>query len=416
MSTDTMEPALERLIIEDPCFDQLAQSLKVFCPFDAMGVTRQEIRHAHFLSYVLDPQRPHGFGPDCLREFMWETARTLRQSGSAVIAPLEVHLMELDGAVVRREYKSIDLLLEIPQHQLVLAIELKIDATEHSGQLGRYRRVVESEWPAEEGWKHLFLFLTKRGDAPSEDGAGWQSLSLEAIADALGRIARRKGGRAEASGMLESYVAMLRREHLVDERMEDLARALWREHKEALEFLMERRPDPISTLLAELWVNRDKVALQLSEKLGLVIVPDQSTKANIRFAVRDWDDVPGMTAGTYWKESKRILVCEVQRYAKDRIRVQFQISPGEQGARARIFEALKGAGLSVGGNWALNPQWRQLATSNLLKLEQDALPEDAYAKLVQGLTEFLMKHVPGYSDALSKIGSAAVAEEATTAA
>lgn len=399
-----IEHALERLIIEDDSFGRLGDSLRVFCPFDAVGATRQEIRHAHFLSYVLDPQRPHGFGAECLREFMWETARALRTSSSHIIAPLEVHLMELDGAVIRREYKSIDLLIEIPQHKLVLAIELKIDSGEHSGQLARYRQIVASDWAIEHGWKQLFLFLTKRGDAPSEEhGEGWHGMSLETIAHAFARIADRNVGQAEANSLLKSYVAMLRREHLVDERMEDLARGLWREHREALEFLMERRPDPISELLSELWAKRDAVAAILSQRIGMEVVADQSTKAIVHFAVKEWDSVPGMLSGTYWKEAKRVLLCEVHRYAKDRIRVLFQICPGDLDARRVIFEAFKGAGLSVGGNWDLNPQWRQLASMNLFKLEQDAMPDSSFDKLVEGIGDFLAKHAHGYGQALSHL-------------
>jgi hypothetical protein len=39
---------------------------------------RQEIRHGHFLCYLLNPSRPHGFGTECLRAFMWAAAAVLR--------------------------------------------------------------------------------------------------------------------------------------------------------------------------------------------------------------------------------------------------------------------------------------------------------------------------------------------------
>lgn len=181
------EQDLERLIVDNASFEAIDAAMNVFCPFDAVGMSRQEVRHGHFLKYILDPARPHGFGAECLRAFMRAVASALSSEGFA-IAPLDVHLMELDGASIRREYQAIDLLVEVPQEKLIVAVELKIDATEHSGQLGRYREIVEREWPDH---KRLLLFLTKRGEAASADGVGWHSLSLAPVTEALAAVAEK---------------------------------------------------------------------------------------------------------------------------------------------------------------------------------------------------------------------------------
>jgi hypothetical protein len=238
------ERSLERLFLDNKAFEEVASALDIFCPFDAVGMDRQEIRHGFFLRYILDPHRPHGFGADCLRGFMWASAAALRDVDGIGVSPLDVHLMDLDSAIVEREYSSIDPLIQIPAEKVVVAVELKIDATEHSGQLGRYRRIIEKEFPEQDGWRQVFLFLTKRGDDPSEDdGAGWQSLPLEGVVEMLERVIAKGSGQPEARTMLGAYVGMLRRKHLTDPRMEELARGLWREHREVLDFLISRRPD-----------------------------------------------------------------------------------------------------------------------------------------------------------------------------
>ena len=48
----------------------VSRNMKVFCPFEAVGMARQEIRHSNFLAYILDPNRPHEFGTLLLEAFI----------------------------------------------------------------------------------------------------------------------------------------------------------------------------------------------------------------------------------------------------------------------------------------------------------------------------------------------------------
>lgn len=242
------ERDLEVLFLDNDLFEQIEQKFDVFCPFEAVGMERQEVRHAHFLRYCLDPQRPHGFGTDCLRALLRAAAVAQQQiqdestQNRSVIAPLDVHIFDLDGADVRREWQRIDLLAILHKQKLIIAIELKIDAQEHSGQLGIYRQKVLGQWPVKDGWKHIFLFLTKDGEDASDDGAGWLPLGLKAVANELGSVVRKQSGQPEARAMLIAYLAMLGRNILTNERLSNLAAQLWAQHEEALEFLMENRP------------------------------------------------------------------------------------------------------------------------------------------------------------------------------
>lgn len=386
------ESKLERLVIDNPAFDQLDAAMDVFCPFDAVGMSRQEVRHGHFLQYVLDPARPHGFGAECLRAFMRAVAGTLAGNGLG-IAPLDVHLMDLDGAVVRREYQAIDLLIEIPRERLVIAIELKIDASEHSGQLGRYRRIVEHDWP---GHRHLLLFLTKRGDAPSaKDGAGWHALPLSPVADALAGVTERQVGQADARMMLAAYVGMLRRDHLTDDRLEQLAAGLWREHREALEFLMERRPGMRYAILGQLLDRQGEIAAKLSALTALQIVPDRSTKSQVFFGIADWDDVPGMIS---LDPTDRRMVTLYISEDRGTTKAQFQLRPGTN--RQAVFNALEAVGADVGGSRKLGMKYRQLANTTLASDEDDAEDID---ELVVRLAGFVNAHKDKYTQAMASL-------------
>jgi PD-(D/E)XK nuclease superfamily protein len=300
------EQSFEALFVGNEQFSELEDSLEIFCPFDAIGMVRQEIRHGRFLRYILDPQRPHAFGAECLRALMATAAHAIRDDGSASIRPLDVHLMELDSAwVPQSEHKSIDILIEVDRAKLVVAIELKIEAGEHSGQLARYKKIVETDWPRSDGWRHVFLFLTKWGDHPSgEHGEGWVAMHLEELSDALDGVVRKGAGAPDSRNLLQAYVSMLRREHLSDKRLEELSRKLWAQHQEALEFLSDRRPDLLGTLINELSERRETIAATWSERTGLSLSPDHSTASTLRFGIEDWDGVSGMqSAGSLRRDS-----------------------------------------------------------------------------------------------------------------
>ncbi|MBP7135051.1 MAG: PD-(D/E)XK nuclease family protein [Sphingomonadaceae bacterium] len=402
------EHRLERLFLNNADFDELSTKMDVFCPFDAVGMDNQEIRHGYFLRYILDPARPHGFGTECLRGFMWAAAEAMQDDPTGSLRALDVHLMNLDDAVVTREYKSIDLLIEIPQAKVIVAVELKIGATEHSGQLGRYRQIVQQEYPVAEKWRQLLLFATKRGDAPSKkDGEGWRALPLKKLVDAFERVIDKGAGHSGARMMLAAYVAMLRRRHLSDQRMEDLARKLWREHGEALEFLMSRKPDILSEVYQRLSDERLAIAERLSKHIGADVEADHSTKTELRFAFKSWDRVPGMLEGTGWKPSKRLMLLHLRHDVKSSTsRVQFYLGPGPQLRRQAIFDALLNHGAAIAGKWGIQNNWRQLTFVDIPAPLDEESSDDYHAKLINELEQFVMTNLPSYDAAMSSLASA----------
>jgi hypothetical protein len=88
------EKRLADLVMRDPGFADLERELNIFCPFEAVGVVRQEIRHAHFLAYYLDPNRPHGFGDACLRAFL---TRALEAQGETSLE--KMRLCAVNGGI-----------------------------------------------------------------------------------------------------------------------------------------------------------------------------------------------------------------------------------------------------------------------------------------------------------------------------
>lgn len=98
--------------------------------------------HCHFLAYILDPRRPHGFGDAIFQRFLDALLddMTVERLG---LSALDVHLADLKGLEIRREWKRTDIRILLPSHKLVVVVELKIEAAEGKNQLQQYRKLVE---------------------------------------------------------------------------------------------------------------------------------------------------------------------------------------------------------------------------------------------------------------------------------
>ncbi len=51
-------------------FHELERRLNQFCPFEAIGMVQQEIRHGRFLQFLLDPNERHPFGEAFLKTLL----------------------------------------------------------------------------------------------------------------------------------------------------------------------------------------------------------------------------------------------------------------------------------------------------------------------------------------------------------
>lgn len=400
---------LEALVINNSVFDEIEAAFDRFCPFEALRVVGHEIRHSNFLAYCLDPGRPHGFGAECLKGVMRAVAHAYRNWRSVLderaITPLDFHLMDFDTARVEREWKSIDLLVVLPDAKMVIAFELKIDAKEHGQQLRRYRAVVQENFPAREGWHEILVFLTKRGSKPSESGEGWFALELAEVAKELDRIVANGVGGDTARDTLASYLTMLRRHHLPNDRLDDLAAKLWSQHREALQFLMERSPEGGAGIFGRLYEEREALANRLSEQVGMAVVLDDSTRTNIRFAVPAWDSYPNMLTAADWTASNRLLLLELAPDGdRNAIRVRFVIGQGDPAVRQKLYSALDSAGLKS-RRTKITDTWTRLATETLIsKLdESEEDPDTVYTQVIERLGSYVARTVPKADAALKAV-------------
>lgn len=333
--------ALEKFLIANPQLEELEALLEEFNIFETLGAVRQELRHSDFLAYLLDPHQNHGLGDTLVKRFLQLSVAGLDPLRLPVNA-IELDTMNLNDIFVRRESESIDILLTSESNALVVVIENKVISGEHSGQLQRYYQIIQNQYP---NYRKLFLFLTPEGEEPSD--LNYLPVTYQVILDLLSNISesRRTTLGADVLTLIQHYLIILRRYILSGSRIEELCVEIYREHKRAIDLIIEYLPDQ-QKYVHDLLINL------VEDTPG--ISPDISTKAAIRF-IADPLDVHLLKQGQGWTSSGRMLIFEFEN-AKDRLRLKLIIGPGPTEFREKIFK------LSVEDNPPLRSNYKQMGT------------------------------------------------------
>ncbi len=325
-------------------FRELERITDVFCPFEAVGMVSQEIKHSSFLSYILDENKPHVFGSKVLQELLSLIAE--RTSDIDIgFSKLDLHFMDISKATISREWRNIDLLIEVPRRTsdhakgLLITIELKIHAAESPNQLEKYKKIVDDEFSDDE-WDKIFVFLTLHEDDPSESNSDtWIPVGLPEFIERLELFIGSDNFQGQSASLLNSYIKMMRRNFMPDIELEKIARKIWAKHKLALDALNEYYPDLRGEVTELIYENREELASYLSEQTGYRIVIENSDYGYIRFGVADWDDLEGLLSGDEsWLDTDRLMALEIRPWGDDKIRMSYVIGPGASEMREAIFD------------------------------------------------------------------------------
>ena len=372
---------LESFLIENPELERLELILDEFNFFEAVGVVRQELRHSDFLGFLLDPQEPHGLGDTFLTLFL----RKVVQGSDVTSLPfsaIDVTLWDLAETEVRREWRNVDVLLINRFHGFVIVIENKIDATEHSNQLQRYRETVEREFP---GWDFAGIYLTPDGDLPSDDSFIPVSYALVQRAVAT-LLEGRSSISEEVRTAIRHYDQLLQRHVVSDSEIAELCRRIYQRHKRALDLIYEHRPDRVALV-------QQFIGAMIEDDPDLVL--DQATKSYVRFVPREWD-TEGLRQGVGWSPSGRMLLFETISDYRG-IVLKLYLGPGPIAVRRRLFEAALRSNEFRPSSKTLNKKWNDLVKSQVVVTASDLeeLDEETLEQRIQAFwAPFRSKHLP----------------------
>ena len=237
--------ALERFVVDNDELLELEAQIGRFNVFDALGIVRAEIRHSAFLRWLLDPNESHGLGAMFLRPVLMDMLRNTPDE-KRPLSPVDLDGVEFRGVEVSAERERIDILVTSDDPPLVLAIENKVDSGEHSGQLARYRETVQRLFPGREA---LFVYLTREGDEPSDEA--WTPYSYRDVHRVMERVERTNEGSIgdDVRVFLDHYLSLLRSRFMDDPVIDALVEKIYRQHKPAVDLIIERKGDPRTSLV-----------------------------------------------------------------------------------------------------------------------------------------------------------------------
>lgn len=321
---------LEALVINNSDLSLLESKLSSFNIFEAVGMTRQEIRHSYFLSFLLNPSESHYFGDLFLKKFLISSLLSFENPPFSVIS---IDVANLEDAEVKREYKNIDILVYSSSEKLVVAIENKIDSSEHSNQLNRYREIVESDFHE---YRKLLIYLTKEGNLAS-DPTNWNALSYEAIAHCLDDLCIQHSAKMndDVKSLMIHYSALIKRHIMNDSEIAQLCRKIYKQHKYALDLIYEHRPD-FQLEIA------DFLQYLIDENQEDCIEKDDCVKKHPRFTPREWDKLKFQHTCLNWTSSRRLILFEFWNDTQY-LGLNLCLGPGSEELKQLIYDSLKNA-------------------------------------------------------------------------
>jgi hypothetical protein len=324
---------LEQFVVNNADLERLESLLNQFNIFEAVGMARLEIRHSHFLAFLLNPNTSHHLGDVFLKTFL---KQLLLEADNATVSPIEIDVATLTDTEVRREWKNIDILLVSPGSKMVCAIENKVDSGEHSNQLQRYRQIVQKEFS---DYRQIFVFLTPQGILPSgeADQAHWSVYSYRKVAEVIDDVCDRHSAtiQPEVCSLMQHYSTLINRPLMEDSEIAKLCRDIYLKHQEALDLIYQHRPDP------------ENQVYDFVRKLVKAAPPDQVVFDSdyraiytLSFAVPGWDALPFQKTCMEWPSSFRILRFQF-KVKPPILKLILALGPGEASIRQTVFESLE---------------------------------------------------------------------------
>lgn len=317
--------AIESFLVDNPDLRDLERQIAPFNFFEALGVVRQELRHSDFLSFLIDPRQNHALGDVVLKRLL---QRAVRGRHGLSLSAIDIDIVSLTMAEVRREWLSIDISIADHENQIAIVIENKIDSDEHSDQCARYWNLMREQYPM------LGIFLTP--DGVDSTDSRYISLSYTDVADMIEDLVASDSSTigAEVRILLSHYVQMLRRHIVEDSQIAELCRRIYQRHKRALDLIYEYRPDRQAQI---------REALEGFIREGHPdLILDHCTKTYVRFAVHEWDETV-LFERSPWTPSGRMLLFEFKNDPAG-VKLFLQLGPARDDeandVRTRLFGAI----------------------------------------------------------------------------
>lgn len=256
--------------------EELERKVDKFNIFTALKLDNMEIRHSNFLAWLMNPRESHNIGDYFLKEFLKNAIKGFVCNDRIKIKPRDIIDKRFYECDIRREYKNIDILIINEATNMLCLIENKIWSGEHSEQLERYAQIAEKEF---KDYKKLHIFLTPESysneplleriyDKENNKSVYYVQMDYSQVVAAIEKTLKHRGHIMPEGAKLfvEHYKKMVERNIMnkIDKEVKDFCRALYRDHKEAIDLIWkctDNVSEDITTILKQLVAANSKLIL-----------------------------------------------------------------------------------------------------------------------------------------------------------
>jgi hypothetical protein len=311
--SDDRTPAIldfESLFINNPELDQIGAYLKRFNPIKTMGMQHMEIRHSAILGWLMDPQESHGMGDQFLKAFL-AAALSSGTGEHKALRALEVSQADIMDAEVRREWRSIDLLVISRTNGWVFIIENKFHSKQHGNQLKDYYQKVEDAFGGDHKADDQSLdihgiFLILHDEEPQDPR--YATIQYKDVLVLLKRSIddQVRPLSPEVKIFIQHYVEVIEEATDMDDAKNDmvtLARQLYRDHKKVLDFVVEHGTGNDFSFACDTVFGADLNVYDEVTIAGQKFVYNHTAAAVVSFLPKSWYDAFGADE-YYWHGCK----------------------------------------------------------------------------------------------------------------
>lgn len=324
-------------LVKDPKLEELSLGLHTPNFFSILNITKTEIRHSNFLAWLMSPNESHNLNTIFLKWFLKDifSSEKIDWANEFSLDSLNLHNIK-----VYREWQKIDIL--IVHEDFVIAIENKVGSSEHSRQLKRYSDIVNESFP---DLKKAFVFLTIDGLKPKDDADANQYISIDyGLIKSLIEIVLsvyKNSLSQRIQYYIEDYLLILNRYIMKEHESVELAQQLYKNNKEAIDFIIDNIPDKISEV-------REIIEETIVEE-GYSL--ETCSKYYAHFLTTKLSPIIPKT-GIGWKENQSFLF--EMAYWEKGLSLKYVISPGNEKNRqvlSNIIKSLPKSKKAPGKQW-----------------------------------------------------------------
>lgn len=277
--------ALEDLLLDldENITEQLASWLPGLNIFEVLKTSTVEIRHSNLLGWLLHPSETHGLGDEFFKRICLKLISDNPAYMEAVgLSVFDISLNNFSDGFVLREHNHIDLFFSSRQNNMNLVFENKIFSHQHSNQLKRYYEKVETDYS---GYRNVYVYLTPEGTEAEDDS--WVNLGYDAVLEILNNILETKTLAGKTAMLIKDYIGTIRRSIVKDEKLVQICNEIYYKHKQAIDLIVENKPDVRSTAFEYI----EKAMKKLAARGKISYDDSKSGKSLIRFRTPTLDSL-----------------------------------------------------------------------------------------------------------------------------